>query len=74
VLKRRHRRDQWLHVFFEWTAFRDMNVPPSKSRDSVGLQTEPEDARFDTGTIIQIEELTLNWAGAFPAAKRWALG
>jgi len=51
-----------------------MNVPPSKSRDSVGLQTEPEDARFDTGTIIQIEELTLNWAGAFPAAKRWALG
>lgn len=69
VFTRRRRRDPWLHVLFDWSAFKDMNMPLSKVPIRYDFETEPEEARVDTGTIIQIDELTLNWAGRVPGRK-----
>jgi signal transduction histidine kinase len=69
VYTRRRRRDPWLHVFFDWRAFRDMNIALNKVPIRFDFDTMPEDTRFDTGTIIEIEDLTLNWAGRVPGRK-----
>lgn len=69
VFTKRHRRNPWLHVFFDWHTFRDMDVALSKVPIQYDFETKPEDVRFDTGTVIQIEELTVNWAGRVPGRK-----
>ena len=69
IFTRRHRRDPWLHVLFDWAAFKDMNMPLSKVPIEYDFETEPEEPRFDSGTIVQIKELTLNWAGRVPGRK-----
>ena len=69
VFTKRRRRDPWLHVSFDWRAFMDMDMALSKVPIRYDFETEPDDARFDAGTIIQIEELTVNWAGRVPGRK-----
>jgi signal transduction histidine kinase len=69
IFTKRRRRDPWLHVLFDWGAFKDMNMPLSKVPIRYDFDTQPEEPRVDTGTIVEIEELTLNWAGRVPGRK-----
>ncbi len=69
VFTRRRKHDPWLHVFFDWNVFRDMHTPLNKVPVEYDFDTPPDETRFDVGTIIRIEALTLNWAGRVPGRK-----
>lgn len=79
VFTRRIRRDDWLHIFFDWAEFEDM----SKLMDEVVIEydhdTLPEDPPAQSGTILIIRDLEQKWDGRIrgrptPGRSRTRLG
>jgi signal transduction histidine kinase len=69
VYTRKSRRSPWLHVFFDWAQFEDMYKDLHKVPIPYDYDSEPVDGRFVTGTVVEIETLSLNWAGRVPGRK-----
>jgi signal transduction histidine kinase len=69
VWTRRTRRDSWLHAHFEWGAFEDMDRDLAQIGVPVDDQTPPELTIAETGTIVRIGDLRLNWNARVPGRR-----
>jgi signal transduction histidine kinase len=69
VFTRRNPSDRWLHVYFNWNDFQDMNIPLDRVPISYDYTTQPEAPLNETGTLLVVEQLTLNWAGNVPGRR-----
>jgi signal transduction histidine kinase len=68
VYTRASTSDPWLHAVIRWADFEDMDL----DLEQVGIDYEflsDYDSPFSIGTVIVIEELTLDWAGKMPGRK-----
>lgn len=69
VWTRKSDRQPWLHVPFNWDDFNTMDTPLDEVPVQPDYDTPPPTPWPSTGTIIEIRELTLNWAGRVPGRR-----
>jgi len=69
IFTRESPQDQWLHVVFDWSEFKDMDKFLREIPIHYDEQTSPAEPRFQTGTILEITGLSLNWIGRVPGRK-----
>lgn len=69
VYTRRNRSQKWLHARFVWAAFDDMEKTLSAINIPVDDESEPPLTVGDSGTVIRITELSLNWDAKVPGRK-----
>lgn len=69
VWTRSSRTMPWLHVVFDWQDFEVMR----KAMHDIAIHwdegTDPPEVATETGTVVQITDLSLNWAGRVPGRK-----
>jgi signal transduction histidine kinase len=69
VWTRKDKREEWLHIPFNWRDFDDMNTPLDEVLVVPDYDTPPPTDWPDSGTILEIRELSVNWAGRVPGRK-----
>lgn len=69
VWTRRRKSEPWLHIPFDWNDFDDMNTPLDEVEVTPDYDISPPADSPETGTIIEIGKLTLNWAGRVPGRR-----
>lgn len=69
VFTRGAKTKDWLHVLFDWDDFKDMETRLDKVPILYDHATTPDEPTFQKGTIVEIAELTLDWAGRVPGRK-----
>lgn len=69
VWTRKSDRRPWLHVPFNWDDFDEMNTPLDQVLVQPDYNTPPPIEWPATGTILEIRQLTLNWAGRVPGRR-----
>ena len=66
VFTRTGRNESWLHVFFDWSSFDDMNRSLQDVEISYDFETMPESPHVQSGTILIIRELGQRWGTYVP--------
>ena len=69
VWTRKRRSNEWLHIPFNWDDFDDMNTPLDEIEINADYDTPPPVDWPETGTIIEISDLSLNWTGRVPGRR-----
>lgn len=69
VWTRTNPRGPWLHVTFKWADFEGMNRSIRSVPISWRLVSDAPERSFDSGTVVQISDLTINWGGRVPGRK-----
>jgi signal transduction histidine kinase len=69
VFTRKSRQDPWLHVVFDWARFADMNIALSDVGVPFDFASEPTESRFQTGTVLLVRGLRINWLSRIPGRK-----
>ena len=69
VWTRKKKSARWLHARFKWADFEDMDQALSEIQIPIDDETEPDVTVGDTGTVVQISGLRLNWDGKVPGRK-----
>ena len=62
--------DRWLHVDFVWSTFDDMSKHMDEITIPFDYDTEPPEAAYASGTILEISGLTQTWTGRVPGRRQ----
>jgi signal transduction histidine kinase len=69
IWTRKRKADPWLHIPFDWNDFTDMNTPLDEVEINADYEIAPPTEWPETGTIVEIRELSLNWTGRVPGRR-----
>lgn len=69
IYTRTNQEAPWLHVFIDWNSFETMHTPLNQIPVDYDEVEEPKEPRIQSGTIICIENLSVDWSGKLPGRK-----
>lgn len=69
VYTRADRRKPWWHAEFVWSDFDDMDQSLTDIGIEIDNESEPDEPVGETGTVVRISGLRLNWGGKVPGRK-----